>query len=55
MDEKIDLALDIAKRERVFMYPIDENKISLYVSIPFCPTRCVYCSFPANPLNNLGT
>lgn len=54
MDEKIDLALDIAKRERVFMYPIDENKISLYVSIPFCPTRCYYCSFPANPLKTFG-
>lgn len=54
MDEKIDLALDIAKRERVFIYPIDENKISLYVSIPFCPTRCYYCSFPANPLKTFG-
>ena len=54
MDEKIDLALDIAKRERVFMYPIDENKVSLYVSIPFCPTRCYYCSFPANPLKTFG-
>lgn len=54
MDEKIDLALDIAKRERVFMYPIDENKISLYVSIPFCPTRCYYCSFPANPIKQFG-
>jgi oxygen-independent coproporphyrinogen-3 oxidase len=54
MDEKIDLALDIAKRERIFMYPIDENKISLYVSIPFCPTRCYYCSFPANPIKQFG-
>ncbi|MBC6004399.1 MAG: coproporphyrinogen dehydrogenase HemZ [Paeniclostridium sordellii] len=53
-DEKIDLALDIAKRERVFIYPIDKNKISLYVSIPFCPTRCVYCSFPANPMKQFG-
>ena len=53
-DEKIDLALDIAKRERVFIYPIDKNKISLYVSIPFCPTRCYYCSFPANPLKQFG-
>ncbi|MEG1871119.1 MAG: coproporphyrinogen dehydrogenase HemZ, partial [Peptostreptococcaceae bacterium] len=41
-DEKIDLALSIAKRERSFIYPIDKNKISLYVSIPFCPTRCYY-------------
>lgn len=53
-DEKIDLALDIAKRERFFIYPIDKNKISLYVSIPFCPTRCVYCSFPANPMKQFG-
>ena len=53
-NEKIDLALDIAKRERVFIYPIDKNKISLYVSIPFCPTRCVYCSFPANPMKQFG-
>ncbi|CEO28018.1 coproporphyrinogen dehydrogenase HemZ [Paraclostridium sordellii] len=53
-DEKIYLALDIAKRERVFIYPIDKNKISLYVSIPFCPTRCVYCSFPANPMKQFG-
>ena len=41
---------EIAKRERPFIYPIDENKISLYIGIPFCPTRCYYCSFPANPL-----
>ncbi|GAA0710837.1 coproporphyrinogen III oxidase [Paraclostridium ghonii] len=53
-DEKIDLALDIAKRERIFIYPINKNKISLYVSIPFCPTRCVYCSFPANPMKQFG-
>lgn len=52
--EKIELSLSIAKRERVFIYPVDENKISLYVSIPFCPTRCYYCSFPANPVKIYG-
>lgn len=54
MDEKVDLSLEIAKRERIFIYPIDKNKISLYVGIPFCPTRCYYCSFPANPLKQFG-
>ena len=53
-DDKIELALNIAKRERQFIYPIDENKVSLYVGIPFCPTRCYYCSFPANPFDKFG-
>ncbi|OPJ56776.1 coproporphyrinogen dehydrogenase HemZ [Alkalithermobacter paradoxus] len=49
-ENKADLVIDVAKVERKFVYPHDENKISLYVSIPFCPTRCVYCSFPSNEL-----
>lgn len=53
-NDKIELALNIAKRERKFIYPIDENKVSLYVSIPFCPTRCYYCSFPANSLEKFA-
>lgn len=53
-DEKINLALDIAKRERTFIYPLDENKVSIYIGIPFCPTRCYYCSFPANSLKQFG-
>ena len=24
---------------------LDENDVSLYIGIPFCPTRCAYCSF----------
>ncbi len=24
---------------------LDKNDISLYIGIPFCPTRCAYCSF----------
>ncbi|SHJ87396.1 coproporphyrinogen dehydrogenase HemZ [Tepidibacter formicigenes] len=55
MDEsKINLAYDIANVERKFIYPPDKNKIALYVSIPFCPTRCVYCSFPSNTIKQWG-
>ena len=53
-DEKSHLALDIANRERNFIYPLDSGKISLYVSIPFCPTRCYYCSFPSNSIEKYG-
>ncbi len=25
-----------------------DNSLSLYIGIPFCPTRCLYCSFTSN-------
>ncbi len=49
-DEKIKLLTQVAICEGKYIYPIDEELVSLYISIPFCPTRCVYCSFPSNPL-----
>ena len=52
--EKLDLIMDIAKRERPFIYPTSEDKITLYLSIPFCPTRCLYCSFPSHSLDKYG-
>lgn len=52
--EKVALLTEIALRERPHLYPIDERAISLYLCIPFCPTRCVYCSFPSNDLQKKG-
>ncbi len=52
--EKIDLLMEIAYRERPHLIPVDENLISLYICIPFCPTRCLYCSFPSNPVAMKG-
>ncbi|MCC5911529.1 MAG: coproporphyrinogen dehydrogenase HemZ [Clostridiaceae bacterium] len=52
--EKALLLLEVAKTEHKYIYPIDKNKVSVYISIPFCPTRCVYCSFPSNPLKKWG-
>ena len=37
--------IDIADRERSLLHSLDRNTFSLYISIPFCPTRCSYCSF----------
>lgn len=51
-DAKIDLALSIAHREKEILDEIDyKNGYSLYVGIPFCPTRCSYCSFTSYPLD----
>ena len=46
-EEKINLAINIAKIEKNILKNNNKNKISIYLGIPFCPTRCVYCSFPS--------
>lgn len=45
-DEKLSLALSIAKTEKKLLEPVDlRDGYSLYIGIPFCPTTCHYCSF----------
>ena len=39
------LAVDCSVSTVNAVRKMDENDISLYVGIPFCPTRCSYCSF----------
>ncbi len=43
--DKTDLAFSVAKAEEKIIALSDEKSFSLYISIPFCPTRCNYCSF----------
>ena len=44
--EKVDMSIQIAKRELVLLQEMDYQKgYSLYIGIPFCPTTCLYCSF----------
>lgn len=49
--EKAGLLLEIAKIQRNYIYPVDKDKFSLYISIPFCPSICSYCSFSSLPVN----
>ena len=50
-DEKTSLSIDVAKRELRLLEGIDaRDGYSLYIGIPFCPTTCMYCSFPSNPI-----
>lgn len=44
-DEKARLALTVSENEADIINKSRENSFSLYISIPFCPTRCSYCSF----------
>ena len=43
--KKAILATDIARYESKVIKNYTEKDCSLYISIPFCPTRCAYCSF----------
>ena len=49
-EEKTNLALSVARAERDIIKNSPEDSFSLYVSIPFCPTRCSYCSFVSHAI-----
>ena len=50
-DEKVDLSIEIAKREKQLLSQIHyADGYSLYIGIPFCPTTCLYCSFTSYPI-----
>ncbi len=44
-DKKAALTVQTAMRERDVISGRYKNAVSLYIGIPFCPTRCLYCSF----------
>nr|HML38494.1 coproporphyrinogen dehydrogenase HemZ [Bacillota bacterium] len=46
--EKTRLLLDLVAYQRRILNASPREAIGLYIGIPFCPTRCVYCSFPSN-------
>ena len=43
--EKSDLSVETALVQQNMLSDIVANDCAMYVSIPFCPTRCDYCSF----------
>ena len=49
--QKAALALNVYKAERKILDLNGSNDISLYIGIPFCPTRCLYCSFTSYPID----
>lgn len=52
--EKVSLMMEIAKKEEEILSKNKEGEISLYIGIPFCPTRCLYCSFTSYSLKEKG-
>lgn len=48
-DAKISLMKEIVARQLQVIPDLDEigQEISIYIGVPFCPTMCAYCTFPA--------
>ena len=47
-ENKIRLTMKTLKYQRDICGKPPENSVSMYIGIPFCPTRCLYCSFTSN-------
>ena len=48
-DSKIALMREIVERQLIIIPDLDEigKELSVYIGVPFCPTKCAYCTFPA--------
>ncbi|SFA47327.1 oxygen-independent coproporphyrinogen-3 oxidase [Anoxybacillus pushchinoensis] len=48
-DEKIQLMQQIVDRQLTVVPDLYDlsKEVSIYIGIPFCPTKCAYCTFPA--------
>ena len=46
------LAFKTAVVQRPIIKNIRKNYVSLYISVPFCPTRCSYCSFVSHSMTS---
>lgn len=53
-DEKTQLAADILAVQQPILDAAPKNGVGIYMSVPFCPTRCKYCSFVSNSVAQMG-
>ncbi|MBO5106412.1 MAG: coproporphyrinogen dehydrogenase HemZ [Clostridia bacterium] len=49
-DKKLDLLKETAISEDDIILKSGKKSVSIYISIPFCPSRCSYCSFVSHSI-----
>lgn len=54
--DKARLLTEIAGNNRPYLHTTEEARhlASIYIGIPYCPSRCYYCSFPGAVLRDYG-
>lgn len=55
--EKANLVTKVALYQRPFFLSSEQARtaVNIYIGIPYCPTRCLYCSFPSYVLPDRKT
>jgi len=52
--EKSNLLIEIAEIQRPYLSSNNEQKVAVYINIPVCATKCLYCSFPSDTIDRCG-
>lgn len=52
---KAQLVLEVLRAQEGLMQPWPRCELDVYIGIPFCKTRCVYCSFSAEAVSGKRT
>lgn len=47
-EEKTALLINTYKYQQEILGKAKDDSVGVYIGIPFCPTRCLYCSFTSN-------
>lgn len=50
-ENKITLVEEIINSQKNIYFKGESDEIDVYIGIPFCPTRCLYCSFISHDLS----
>nr|MDA3847352.1 coproporphyrinogen dehydrogenase HemZ [Vallitaleaceae bacterium] len=49
--DKVSLLLDIVGFDGEIINGLEDEGVNLYIGIPFCPSKCAYCSFTSYPID----
>ncbi len=53
--QKLELAREICSVQRPIIESVTDRAVNIYIGIPFCRSRCLYCSFGSEVAKNSGT